>query len=174
VGCGCLAAVDALGINVNYWQNFQFSSKKFAILPLFGKSATTPTTMRFQKMLKHLVDTNNYRLTDLSKRTGIHSSDLSKMVNGKRMCGNRMIASVLDGLKEEHAVLVLIAWLQDQVPPQHQHLVHIVRADPAMLREGNLDVNTFEGAMQLLEREADRNESVRTLLMNLAKTFGVN
>lgn len=81
---------------------------------------------------------------------------------------------IITGLGEEHQAQAIVLWLTDQVPSQFQHLVHIVRAESSVVREEVPDIRTIEGSMVVLEKQAESNENLRTVLMNLAMAFSQN
>lgn len=127
--------------------------------------------MKFERFLKNLVDSQKYRLVDLSESSGVHSSDLSKIINSKRPCGQRLMTQIVLGLRDEHQAQALIAWLTDQIPPELQSLVLIVRAGSSVVREEPADASTLEGALKLLGQHAETNEAVQVVLLNMAKAF---
>ena len=127
--------------------------------------------MKFHNYLKYLIDSEKYRLVDLSASSGINSPDLSKLVRGKRACGAKTMGQILGGLDEKHRTQALISWLSDQVPADYTHLVHIVRAGQQEHPAETPDINTIEGSLAVLETQAESNEAVRTVLMNLAAAF---
>lgn len=127
--------------------------------------------MKFQKYLKHLINTEKYRLVDLSAKTGINSPDLSKLVRGVRTCGAKTMGQILSGLEEEHRQQALMAWLVDQVPAEYQHLVHIVRSGAVEQRPEPPDIDTVAGSLEVLGVQAEKNEAVRVVLKNLAAAF---
>lgn len=129
--------------------------------------------MKLPKFLKYLIEAEKYRLIDLSRKSGIHSSDLSKIINAKRACGSKTLTMLLGGLEQEHRAQALILWLQDQIPAQYQDLVHVVRANgsPAV-REEAPDIRTIEGSLSVLGGQAEKNEAVRRVLMDMALAFG--
>jgi len=130
--------------------------------------------MKFSNYIKYLVDTEKYRLGALAKNSGIHASDLSKILNQKRSCGLKMAIKIIEGLGEEHQSQALALWLADQVPPQFQHLIHIVRSESSVVREAIPDIRTIEGSIMILEKQSETNESLRTVLLNLAMAFTQN
>lgn len=127
--------------------------------------------MKFERFLKTLVDSQKYRLVDLSESSGVHSSDLSKIINSKRPCGQRMMTQIVLGLREEHQAQGLIAWLTDQIPPELHSLVLIVRAGSSVVREEPADASTLEGALKVLGQQAETNDAVQVVLLNMAKAF---
>lgn len=126
--------------------------------------------MRFPELLSYLVDSEKYRLVDLAASTGLHNTDLSKIVRGKRPCGAKSLGSVLSGLKPEHQTQAIIAWVSDQLAPEHQSLVHIVPAIE-MVKQEVPDVRTIEGALTVLGEQAAINPAVRVVLTNMAVAF---
>lgn len=80
--------------------------------------------------------------------------------------------SIVTGMDEKHQSQVLVAWLVDQIPPEFQHLVHVVKAESSSLvREQAPDVNTVEGALAHLAAQAEVSTSVRKLVLTLAGAF---
>ncbi|MES2923131.1 MAG: hypothetical protein V4819_16360 [Verrucomicrobiota bacterium] len=127
--------------------------------------------MKFPKYLQHLVDSDKYRLVDLSHQSGINSPDLSKLVRGKRSCGAKAMAQILGGLNEEHRSQALMAWLDDQLPQEYKSLVHIMRADGDAKQNEPPDIGTIEGSIEVLAAQAEANDAVRVVLRNLAAAF---
>jgi hypothetical protein len=127
--------------------------------------------MQFQKLLKHLIDTDQYRLVTLASSAKVHASDLSKVINGKRSCGSKMMRQIIAGLIAEDQAQALICWLKDQVPAEFAHLVHIVRAEPVKPSDKPLDVSTIEGSLAILSKQAESNEKVQHLLKSMAEMF---
>ncbi len=128
--------------------------------------------MKFQQFIKYLIESESYRLTDLAKKTKIHSSDLSKIVNGKRACGPKTLGLLLEGMDEKHQGQGLVMWLRDQIPAQFLHRVHVVQSDaPSIKREETPDIRTIEGAVSLLSAQAESNEALRAVLLSMAKAF---
>lgn len=127
--------------------------------------------MKFQKYLKYLIDAGEYRLVDLADSTKMHSSDLSKIINAKRKCGQRAMVQILPGLNEVHQAASLSAWLVDQIPPEYRHLVHVVQSASSVVKEEAPDINTLEGALQVLRKQAESNDSLMKLLTNIAEAF---
>lgn len=128
-------------------------------------------TKKFPSLLKYLLDGGHYRLTELAKATNLHASDLSKIVNGKRTCSARLMEMILSGIEEHHQSQLLLAWLSDQVSPEYQHLVHIVRSDKLSARRDVADLATVEGSLAALSAQADVNPAVRTLILTMAQAF---
>ena len=124
--------------------------------------------MKLTAYLKHLIDNRVYRLIDLSNLSGVYLSDLSRILNGKRLCGAGTLAKLLKVLPDEHQTQFLMLWLQDQVPEGFGDKVHIVPASAHLRSEDSIDVGTFEGSIEFLTRLSGRNNSVRSLLMFLA------
>jgi hypothetical protein len=129
--------------------------------------------MKFPNYIKYLVDAEKYRLVALAMKSGVHASDLSKILNLNRPCGLKMAVRIITGLNEDHQAQALVSWLSDQIPGQLQHLVHIVRSESSVVREDAPDIRTVEGSLAILEKQAESNEALRTVLMNLAKAFTV-
>ena len=126
--------------------------------------------MKFADYLSYLLDSENYRLVDLSVSTGLHNTDLSKLVRGKRTCGPKSLGCVLSGLRPEHQAKAIIAWVGDQLAPEHMALVHIVPATEPV-KEDVPDVRTLEGALTVLGQQADSNPAIRAVLTTLAVAF---
>lgn len=127
--------------------------------------------MKFARFLKYLVDNKRYRLTDLSEKSGIHNSDLSKIINGKRVCGVRTAAPIIGSLDQEHQATALVNWLLDQIPAQFTNMVHVVKADPSSKRDEQDDLSTLEGSVIVLARNAENNDALRAALMSMARAF---
>jgi hypothetical protein len=126
--------------------------------------------MKLTKYLRYLIETERYKLTDLSKSSGLNMSDLSKIVNGKRHPGGKAVEQLLAGLEPEHRVQALVAWLHDQIPATHHELVHIVRSSPPVTSEP-LDIRSLEGALRALGEQAESNDALRVVLTNMAIAF---
>jgi hypothetical protein len=129
--------------------------------------------MKFPNYLKYFVDTEKYRLVSLAKRSNVHASDLSKVLNKKKTCGLKMAIQVIEGLEPEHQAQALMLWIADQIPPQFQHLLYIVRADDRNDKPKDVDIRTIEGSIQVLEKKAETNDALRTVLLNLAQAFAI-
>lgn len=128
--------------------------------------------MKFTRYLEYLITSRKYRLTDLAKRAGIGTSDLSKIVSGKRACGARALEQVLTGLDQENRAQGLVCWLMDQVPSQFSDLVHIVRSESdSFVVNDAPDIQTIEGSLAVLVAEAEKNDALRSVLMNMALAF---
>jgi hypothetical protein len=128
-------------------------------------------TTRFASLLRHSIEGGHYRLTDLAKKTNLHASDLSKIVNGRRGCSPKIMAVIVGGLLEHHQSQALVAWLVDQIPPNFQHLVNVVKTDSSAKAGEPPDVNTLEGALALLATQAEANTAVRKLVLTMAQAF---
>ena len=127
--------------------------------------------MKFPKYIKYLVDSEQYRLVALAKKSGVHASDLSKILNQKRVCGLKMAMQIIGGLQEEHQGQALVSWLVDQIPPQFHHMVHIVRSETGKLQDSSPDIGTLEGTLLILGIQAESNDALRVCLFNMARAF---
>lgn len=137
-----------------------------------GKNALASNIMKLPKFLQYLIEAEKYRLVDLSTKSGINSSDLSKIINGKRACRGKSFEQLLTGLDGGHRAQALVLWLQDQIPAQFQSLVHIVRSETScVLRKELPDIKTIEGSLAILASQAETNEAVRLVLRNMASMF---
>lgn len=129
--------------------------------------------MQFQQYLQYLVEAKQYRLIDLATKTGINSSDLSRIINGKRNCGSKNLAQILLALDDDaHRSEALTFWLKDQIPVNHRDLVYIVKTtSTAFAKDDVPDIGTLEGAVAVLAAKAEVNAPLRTVLLNMAKAF---
>jgi hypothetical protein len=165
-----MAGLTDFVIYYKYWNKFQRARKIWHSCLLWVEVPTTPREMKLTKYLRYLIDTDHYRLTELSKASGLNMSDLSKIVNGKRHPGGKAVEQLLTGLEPEHRVLALVAWLHDQIPAPHQDLVHIVRSSPPVASEP-LDIRSLEGALKALGEQAEANDALRVVITNMAIAF---
>jgi len=81
------------------------------------------------------------------------------------------MAVIVGGLLEHHQSQALVAWLVDQIPPNFQHLVNVVKTDSSAKAGEPPDVNTLEGALALLATQAEANTAVRKLVLTMAQAF---
>jgi hypothetical protein len=126
--------------------------------------------MKFPQLLTYLIDSDKYRLVDLASSSGLHNTDLSKLVRGKRPCGVKSFGTILNGLRPEHQVQAISAWISDQLAPEHLALIHIVPA-VEQVKEDVPDVRTLEGALSVLGEQAAGNPALRMVLTNMAVAF---
>lgn len=128
--------------------------------------------MKFTRYLDYLITSKKYRLIDLAQRSGVGSSDLSKILHGKRACGAKAMEQILSGLDVGYRAQGLVFWLSDQVPASFAHLVHIVRneSDGSDAKDAP-GIETIEGSLAVLAKQAEKNEALRAVLMNMAVAF---
>ena len=124
-------------------------------------------TERFASMMRFLIQSGHYRLTDLAKKTNYHLSDLSKIVNSKRVCSAKVMEVIVGAMLAQHQPQAVVAWLVDQIPDNFRHMVHVVKAASAKSNEP-VDVNTLEGALAVLATHAEANPAVRKLVLTMA------
>lgn len=127
--------------------------------------------MRFPKYLKHLIDTEQYRLVEFANKAGVHASDLSKIISQKRVCGPRMMEQIIMGMNEEDQPQALVCWLRDQIPADLAGLVHVVRSEKSIVQDKPIDIKTVEGSLAVLSKESESNEKVQRLLTSMAAMF---
>jgi hypothetical protein len=130
--------------------------------------------MKLAAFLRYLTEAGIYRLTDLSSITRIPPADLSNIIRGKRVCGEKNLEKLLDGIGAEFRPDALVAWLEDKTPEQWAHLVHILKAEAGESAPPDRlpTADTLAGAVEVLVAAAKQNPSLLAVIQNLARSFG--
>ena len=126
-------------------------------------------SQQLPQFLKYLLDTERYKLGDIALASKVHVSDLSKIVGGKRNCGNKLIGHILEGLDPKDRADALVYWLKDQIPAGYASEMVVQKAEGSSQAEPLAPM--FDNALSFLAKEAQTNEAVRNLLVATAQLF---
>jgi len=125
--------------------------------------------MQLPILLRRFFECGDYRLTDLAKDSDLHAPDLSRIANGKRVCGKTTVTKLLKGSRVEHRSMILQAWLEDMVPDGYIDLVHIVRNSSEINNTTGPEPGSLEGCLHHLGKAACSNEALQKVLIYMAE-----
>lgn len=128
-------------------------------------------SMNFRLFLQQIIERKGATMSEIADASGVALSEISKIVAGKRNPGFKVASQIFRGLNEKDQGKAVVAWLKDQVPADMMRKVEICEAR-TVFREEPDDPKTLEGALAILGRRASANESVRTILTQMALTLG--
>ncbi len=96
--------------------------------------------VKFRESLSDILLRTGWTQIELARRCNVNAGNLSRWCQGKTLPDRNALAKLVEGVPKEDAGRLVIAWIEDMLPPEASDLVSVsLRHASARLQEAPVD-----------------------------------